>query len=126
MNSLLEYITRIALPVNFKFSNTAAEKLSNVVYGECGSGKSTLQNNLMRRYSVVKKLKVPGFFAAAKSSESVTKNCGTMTSEDEKFTVIDVPGTNDPGGSAEHGRLTNQAIASMFVKTLESSFLGED
>ena len=34
-----------------------------------------------------------------------------MTSEDEKFTVIDVPGTNDPGGSKEYGRLTNEAIA---------------
>ena len=97
-----------------------------MVYGECGSGKSTLQNNLMRRYSVVNKLQVPEFFTASKSSESVTKNCGTMTSEDGKFTVIDVPGTNDPGGSEEHGRLTNEAIASMFVNTLEANFVGED
>ena len=42
VNNLLEYITRISYPVNFKLSKTADEKLSNVVYGECGSGKSTL------------------------------------------------------------------------------------
>ena len=65
----------------------------------------------MRGYSVKNKLEIPEFFAASKSSESVTKLCGTMTSEDGKFTVIDVPGTNDPGGSQEHGRLTNEAIA---------------
>ena len=67
----------------------------------------------MRRYSARQepKLKAPKGFVASKSSESVTKTCGTMTSADEKFTVIDVPGTNDPGGSEEHGRLTNEAIA---------------
>ena len=65
----------------------------------------------MRRYSIKNKLKEPEKFAASQSSESVTKMCATMTSEDEKFTVIDVPGTNDPGGSKEHGRLTNEAIA---------------
>ena len=49
-----------------------------------------------------------------------------MTSEDKKFTVIDVPGTNDSGGSKDVCRLTNEVIATMFVKTLESGFLDEE
>ena len=65
----------------------------------------------MRRYSVKNKLNIPEFFKASKSSDSVTKMCATMTSDDEKFIVIDVPGTNDPGGSDEYGRLTNEAVA---------------
>ena len=81
---------------------------------------------MLRRYSKRNNLDVPKFFEASKSSESVTKMCATVTTADDKFTVIDVPGTNDPGRSAEHGRLTNEAIASMFVKTLESGFVGED
>ena len=110
VNALLNYVTRIALPIKFKPSKTGDEKLSNVVYGECGSGKSTLQNFLMQRYSVVNKLTVPAKFAASSSSQSVTKSCDTMTSADGKFTVIDIPGTNDPGGT-ENQRLTNEVIA---------------
>ena len=65
----------------------------------------------MRRYSKRNNIKAPKGFVASQSSESVTKTCGTLTSEDEKFTVIDVPGTNDPGGSKEFGRLTNESIS---------------
>ena len=47
-----------------------------------------------------------------------------MKSADGKFIVIDVPGTNDPGGDTNR-RLTNEVISEMFVETLEREFIYE-
>ena len=68
----------------------------------------------MRRYCHTRKLDVPPKFAATQSGESITKMCATMKSDDGKFIVIDIPGTNDPGGDATK-RLTNEVISKMFV-----------
>ena len=78
----------------------------------------------MRRYCNTRKpvIPTPTKFAASQSGESVTKMCATMKSEDGKFIVIDIPGTNDPGGDATR-RLTNEVISKMFVETLERKFI---
>ena len=53
---------------------------------------------------------------------SVTKAVGVLEASDGLFTVIDVPGTNDPGGT-DTVRLTNENIAAMFVDRLNDDFI---
>ena len=118
--SLLEYLARLAAPLTFKTPAAQANSKAVVIYGECGSGKSTHLNNLMMTHAARLKYKEkPEAFKAAQSTASVTKSVSDLTigTGPEAITFFDVPGTNDPDGQG--GGLSDEAISEGLVNALE-------
>ena len=60
IKTLLDTVSQFSTP--FRFKPTDTESLVNLVIGEVGTGKSTLQNNLMQRYCKKNDLKRPRNF----------------------------------------------------------------
>ena len=105
VKSVLEAISMYSAPFSFRLSDS--ESLVNIIIGEIGTGKSTLQNNLMQRYCRKNDLKRPRNFKQMASSTQVTKAAEIRESPDSKLVAIDMPSISENEASTEGVQLTN-------------------
>ena len=120
---LLESISQFSVPFKFRLADN--NNLINIVIGEVGTGKSTLQNNLMQRYCKRNDLKRPRNFKQMASPRQVTKFAEIRESPDSCFITIDMPSASDSVQSPlkDGIQLTNEVVSKILVNTMREDFI---
>ena len=120
---LLETISQFSVPFKFRLADN--KNLINIVIGEVGTGKSTLQNNLMQRYCKRNDLKRPRNFKQMASPRQVTKFADIRESPDSSFITIDMPSASDSVQTQKIDgiQLTNEVVSKILVNTMREDFI---